>query len=138
MKVLVTDTQFIFEDHVKKMNEAGIEVIRLKELKASAEQLKVALKGVDGYILGGIEEFTEPVLESTPDLKAVVFTGSGFKEFIPCYREALARGVRIAATSGANANAVAEYVLALILLATFSCIENSIPLSIVIDFTAFL
>lgn len=52
-KILVTDTLFIFDEHVKQMEAAGYEVVRLDKPKATEEELQEAIKDKVGYILGG-------------------------------------------------------------------------------------
>ena len=112
-KILITDTLFIFDSHVQKLKAAGLEPIRLEKLKATEAELIEALKGVHGYILGGIESVTAAVIASTDKLEAICFTGSGYSEFIPAHEEATKKGIAIAAAKGANAVDVAEFAVGL-------------------------
>ena len=114
-KILVTDTLFVLEEHVSRLEQAGFEVERLEKFNASEDELKLALTGKAGYILGGIERVTAEVIESAATLEAIAFTGSGYSEFIPGYETATKRGIAISAAKGANAPDVAEYTIALIL-----------------------
>jgi D-3-phosphoglycerate dehydrogenase len=113
-RILITDTLFIFDSHVKQLADAGFEVERLEKLKASEAELIAAIKGVHGYILGGIENVTAPVIEAADVLEAICFTGSGYSEFIPAHEEATRKGIAIAAAKGANAVDVAEFAIGLI------------------------
>ncbi len=53
--ILITDSQFILPEHEEKLSEAGFEIERLNKPQATEEELIEALKGKDGYVLGGIE-----------------------------------------------------------------------------------
>jgi phosphoglycerate dehydrogenase-like enzyme len=71
-----------------------------------------ALKDADGFIPGGIY-VSEEVLNRAPQLKALVFSGTGYSTFIDvdaCKR----RGVDIGFCPGANAVAVSEFASALL------------------------
>jgi D-3-phosphoglycerate dehydrogenase len=114
-KILVTDSLFIFDEHVKKLEAAGYEVERLDKPQASEEELCEAIKGKAGYILGGIEKVTDKVIESADQLKAIVFTGADWQGFIPGWEAASKKGIKIANAPGANAFAVAEFALAVAL-----------------------
>jgi len=114
-QVLVTDSLFIYEEHVKQLEAAGYEVVRLDKPEATEEELISALKGKVGYILGGIEKVTEKVLASTDELKAIVFTGTDTEEFIPGLRFAKQKGIAVDNTPGTNAFAVSEYAVAIAL-----------------------
>ena len=114
-KILVTDSLFIFDEHVAQLREAGFEVTRLDKVQATEDELCAAIAGCDGYILGGIEQVTERVLAAAPDLKAIAFTGANYAAHIPAHEAATRRGIAITNCPGANATAVAEFTLALIL-----------------------
>lgn len=114
--VLVTDKLFIFDRHIQAMQQAGLTVERLDETDASEQTLIDALRGKIGYIIGGTERVTPAVIESTTDLKAIVFTGSDWQSFIPGYDQATERGILIANAPGVNSYSVAEYALTLMLM----------------------
>ncbi len=116
--VLITDSLFIHDEHVKQIEAAGYAVERLDKPEASEAELCKAIVGKVGYILGGIERVSKKVIEAADELKVISFTGSGYTEFIPGYQSAKKRGIRITAAVGANADAVAEYALTFILMAT--------------------
>ena len=81
-KVLITDTLFIGDDHVKQIEAAGYEVERLDNGNASEDELIQALNGKAGYVLGGIEKVTDKVIESAKDLKVIAFTGADWQALI--------------------------------------------------------
>jgi phosphoglycerate dehydrogenase-like enzyme len=114
-KILVTDSLFIFDEHVNKLQDAGYEVERLNKPQATEEELCQAVKGKVGYVLGGIEKITDKVIESADELKAIVFTGADWQGFIPGWKLATERGIKITNAPGANAFAVAEFALAVAL-----------------------
>lgn len=111
-KILVTDSLFIFDEHIAKLEAAGYEVERLDNPKATEAELIAAVKGKVGYVIGGIEKVTEPVLAAADSLKAIVFTGTAYKFFIPSWEKATEQGIAIANAPHANAQAVAEWLFA--------------------------
>jgi D-3-phosphoglycerate dehydrogenase len=113
-RVLVTDSLFIADSHVQLLRDAGFEVDRLDKPAASEEELIAAVPGVHGYILGGVERVTEPVISAARSLEAICFTGSGYTEFIPAFEAATKRGIAIATATGANAIDVAEFTIGLV------------------------
>jgi len=114
--ILVTDTLFIGPEHIQALNQAGYEVARLEESSATEEELIANIPGKVGYILGGTEKVTPAVIQAADQLKAIVFTGTDWQHFIPGYDHATEKGIVIANAPGANAYAVAEYTVMLILL----------------------
>jgi len=114
-KILVTDSLFIFDEHVKKLEAAGYEVERLDKPKATEEELCAAIKGKVGYILGGIEKVTNKVIEAADELKAIAFTGSDWQALITGWQAATAKEIAIASAPGANSFAVAEFSVAVAL-----------------------
>lgn len=108
-KVLVTDSLFIHPDHEALLANAGIEVERLDKPNASEDELIAALRDKDGYILGGIENVTEPVIAAANQLQAIAFTGTAWKGFIPAWEYATEKGIKITNAPHANASAVAEW-----------------------------
>lgn len=115
-KILVTDSLFILDKHVKKLEDAGFEVERLDNPEATESELIEAVKGKDGYILGGVEKVTDKVIESADIMKAIVFTGTGWDGFITGHELATEKGIAIGAAPHLNAHAVAEFGFAMTLL----------------------
>lgn len=115
-KILITDSLFILNKHVKKLEDAGFEVERLDKPEATEDELCKAVKDKDGYILGGVEKVTDKVIESGDILKAIVFTGTGWDGFITGHELATKKGIAIGAAPHLNAHAVAEFGFAMTLL----------------------
>jgi len=111
-KILVTDTLFIFDEHVKRMEDAGYEVVRVEKPDMNEEELSEAIKGKVGYILGGIEYVTDKVIENADVLKAIIFTGTGYVGHVPGWQKAKDKGIAVATTPFANVYEVAEWSLA--------------------------
>lgn len=122
-KVLVTDSLFIYPDHERLLADAGIEVERLDKPNASEDELIAALKDKDGYILGGIEKVTKPVIAAANQLEAIAFTGTAWKGFIPAWEYAVEKGIKITNAPHANASAVAEWAFATSLAMTRNLFE---------------
>lgn len=114
-KILVTDTLFIHDEHVKQLENAGYEVERLEKPDASEDELIEALSNKVGYILGGVEYVTDKVINATDRLKAIIFTGTGFKGHIPSWQLASKQGIKIGNTPYTNVYEVAEWGLAVTL-----------------------
>jgi phosphoglycerate dehydrogenase-like enzyme len=113
-RVLITGTTFITPAHESRLADSSITITRLENPTASEAELISAVQGVDGYILGGLERITTPVVEAADKLRAICFTGAGWMEFIPGHEAATRRGIAITAAPGANAQAVAELAVGLI------------------------
>lgn len=116
--ILVTDSLFIFPEHEQQLRQAGFAIERLDKPEATEEELIEVVKDKEGYILGGIEKITDKVIEAGNNLKAICFTGSDYRYFIPGHELATQKGIAIADCPGVNANAVAEYALTLMLTMT--------------------
>jgi D-3-phosphoglycerate dehydrogenase len=110
-KILITDSLFIAPEHEQRIRDAGYEIERLDKPEATEQELIAAIPGKVGYILGGIERVTEKVIDAADELKAIVFTGIGYKEFIPAWEYAKGKGIRIANTPDAPTHAVAEWAI---------------------------
>jgi len=115
MKILITDSLFISLEHEQKLRDAGFEIERLDKPEATEAELIEAIKGKDGYILGGIEKLTDKIIDSANSLKAIVFTGIGYKDFIPNHEYVTSKGIKIANTPDAPTHAVAEWAMTMAL-----------------------
>ena len=102
--VLVTDSLFIFPEHVEKLEAAGISVTRLDKPMANEEELVEHVKGKHGYILGGIEKITAKIIEAADCLEAITFTGTDWLSYIPGHSEVKAKNIAISNCPGANAS----------------------------------
>jgi gluconate 2-dehydrogenase len=112
MKVLITDSLFIFPEHEQRLRQAGLEIVRFDKPEASEAELVEAIKGKDAYILGGIEKVTAPVISAADKLQIIALTGTAWQFFIPAWQQATDKGIAIANAPHANAGAVSEWVLA--------------------------
>ncbi len=111
--ILVTDSLFIFKEHEEILKKAGYTIERLDKPEATEEELIKAIKGKVGYIIGGIEKTTDKVIAAADELKAIAFTGSDWKAFIPGHENATKKGIAISNTPGANSYSVAEFAMTL-------------------------
>lgn len=114
-KVLITDSLFIFSEHEKMLVDAGYEIERLDKPEPSEDELVRAIKGKAGYILGGIEHVTEKVIDAGDELKVIVFTGIGYKDFIPAWEYAMKKGIAIANVPDGPTHAVSEWAITMAL-----------------------
>ena len=108
-KLLITNTFFISDAHVARLEQAGYEVVRLDRAVATEQELIEALEGVSVYVIGGTEQVTEAVIESTDTLKTIIFCGVDYDKFIPAAEKARQKGIELLNAPGANAVAVAEF-----------------------------
>jgi D-3-phosphoglycerate dehydrogenase / 2-oxoglutarate reductase len=111
-KILITDSLFIFPEHEQRLRDAGYEPVRLDKPSASEADLAEAVKGKVGYIIGGIESVTKPVLGAADQLKAIAFAGTGWQGFIPAWEYATEKGISISNAPSGNAPEVAEWGIA--------------------------
>jgi len=109
--ILVTDTLFIYPEHVKKMNDAGYDVVRIEKPDSTEAELCEAVKGKTGYFLGGIEHVTDKVIDSADRLKVISLLGIGYKWFIPGWKHTLNKGITITNTPSGPTNEVAEWAI---------------------------
>lgn len=114
--ILVTDNLFIGDEQVHQLTAAGFDVQRLDAVAATEDELIANITGKVGYILGGLEKVTPAVIAAADELKAIAFTGTDWRDFIPGYDQATEKGILISNAPGANAYAVAEYTVMLILM----------------------
>lgn len=112
--ILVTDN-ILSPENERQFASKALHVQRLRKHCATQRELIAALKGTVGYILGGVEIVTPKVIASADTLKAIVYTSSNYRVYIPAYEEATRRGIAIANCPGADAGATAEYALTLML-----------------------
>jgi lactate dehydrogenase-like 2-hydroxyacid dehydrogenase len=110
-KILITDSLFIFDTHVKQLEAAGFEVERLDKPNATEDEICLAVKGKAGYILGGTEHVTEKIIDAADQLKAISLLGIGYQWFIPAWKYALDKGISITNTPSGPTHQVAEWAL---------------------------
>jgi D-3-phosphoglycerate dehydrogenase len=121
--ILITDSLFISAKHEKVIQQAKFDIHRIDNPKLTEDELCNAIKGKIGYILGGVEIVTKRVIEHADKLKAIAFTGAGYSEFIPAYKDATRKGILISNAPGGNADAAAEYAVTLMLMMTRNVIN---------------
>ena len=112
MKVLFTGCTFN-EEKLEELKNIGIEV-SYGRMDYSEDELTNILKDYDCYINGGDEICTRKVIESNKHLKLISFMGTGYQKYIDI-EAAKEYGIPVSYTPSANAKAVAEYTVALIL-----------------------
>ena len=106
-RLLATDSFFIKDENIAKLKEAGYEVIHLDVPAATEEELIEAIQDVSVYILGGIEQVTDEVINSANKLEAIIFCGVDYDKFIPGAALAESKGVKLYNAPGVTAVAVA-------------------------------
>lgn len=113
--LLITDSFFISHEHAQTLTDAGYVVRRLNKPAATEDELSAALQGVSVYIIGGVEQVTDKVLESTDCLETIIFSGVDYSKFVPGEATATRKNIKILNAPGANAVAVAEFAVAVAL-----------------------
>lgn len=121
--ILVTDILFIFDEHIKQLEQAGFTIERLEKPDATEEEMCEAIKGKVGYIMGDFKPVTPAMIEAADELKAIVFPGADWARLITGYAQATEKGILIANAPGANAYAVAEYTVTLMLMLVRRALE---------------
>jgi phosphoglycerate dehydrogenase-like enzyme len=122
-KVLITDTLFIADEHVRQIESAGYAVERLDKPNATEDELIEAVRGKVGYVLGGIEKVTDKVIEAADQLKVIAFTGADWRALITGWEKAKEKGIKISNAPGANSPAVAELALTMTLAVQRNLLE---------------
>lgn len=112
MRVLFTGCTFN-EETISELLKKEIEIINGRT-DYTEDELLEELKKVDCYINGGDEICTEKVIENNRHLKLISFMGTGYQKYINVLA-AKKYNIPVSYTPNANAKAVAEYTVALIL-----------------------
>jgi len=115
MKVLVTTRSYGKSDPevFAMLARSGLEVVRNETGGIlDREGMKALLADCDGVILG-VDPMDEQVISSAPKLRSIAKYGVGVDNID--MDAAKARGIAVSRTVGANAEAVADYAMALIL-----------------------
>ena len=112
MKVLFTGCTFN-EETLKRLEDKNINVVNGR-MDYSEEELNDKLKEFDCYINGGDEICTSKVIENNKHLKLISFMETGYQKYIDV-PTAKQYNIPVSYTPSANAKAVAEYAVALIL-----------------------
>jgi phosphoglycerate dehydrogenase-like enzyme len=114
--VLVTGSALVPGEVRRYIEGRGYAVRAVEQEQCTAAELHAALDGVSGYLIGGSEMLLDEHVERAHRLRAVAFVGTDFRAHVPAWRCVEARGIAMINTPGANAHAVAEFTLLLILL----------------------
>lgn len=112
MKVLFTGCTFN-EEKIAELKCKDIEIIKGR-MDYTESELCEQLKEVECYINGGDEICTKKVIERNTHLKLISFMGTGYQKYINV-ETANYYNIPVSYTPSANAKAVAEYTVALIL-----------------------
>lgn len=112
--ILITGVHYVSDEQAGRLRDAGYAVHRLREAKATEDQLRELIGPMDGYIHGGGEKVTRAVVDAAARLRGIAFCGSGWTETIVDHESLTERGIPIATTAGSNAEAVAQYTISLI------------------------
>lgn len=124
-KLLVTDSFFITNNQIDDLRVFGYEIVHLDKPQATEDELIEAIQGVSVYILGGIEQVSQPIIDAADKLEAIVFPGVDYDKFIPAADYAKSKGIEIFNAPGGNAIAVAEFAFGTALLMQRRLVEIS-------------
>ncbi|MFB6749832.1 NAD(P)-dependent oxidoreductase [Streptomyces sp. NPDC056353] len=113
--VLVTGTTLVVPSALHEIEARGYTLRRLEQDEISGAELRQALLGASGYVIGGYEEPEAEHFEEADLLEAVAFVGSDYRGLVPGWRRAMELGIAFSATPGANADSVAEFTVLLML-----------------------
>jgi D-3-phosphoglycerate dehydrogenase len=124
-RILVTPRSLTAKpgDSLAALAAAGFEVVLAPAGRQPSEDELVALvRGCTGW-LAGVEPITARVLDAATDLRVISRNGTGIDSID--LAAASARGVRVMTAGGANARAVAELTLALMLAGLRNLAESA-------------
>ncbi len=111
--VVVTPRSFgMHDDSLRQELEAAVGAVEYRPGPLAAGELAAALSDADG-LLAGLDEIDASVFERAPRLRVVARYGTGLDRVD--LGAAARHGVVVTTTPGANANAVAELTIALVL-----------------------
>lgn len=115
MKVLITATSFseVTREPEQRLVEAGFEIAHNPHGRPmTADEMAPLLEGVDGCA-AGVDDFSAPAFARADRLKVVARHGAGLDNVD--IEECTRKGIAVANVPGANAEAVADMTLALML-----------------------
>ncbi len=111
-QVLFTGCTF-GEERIEKLKQSGISIVPAST-DLNEKELIVALRGMDGFIMGGDEIATSHVIQNVDKLRVIAFLGAGYSKYVDI-EAARSRGIIVTNTPKANAYSVAEFTVAMIL-----------------------
>lgn len=113
-KILVTSKSFAKNNQklIETLEAAGIDLVRPEEFNISHDEIEELIADCDGLICG-IDLIDKPIIDAGKKLKFIHMNGTGVDHIDVDH--ATKKGIYVGNCPGANAGAVAEYNLALLL-----------------------
>ena len=113
--VVISENAVHARSHLERLATAGFELVDLSALGRSPDEseLIAALQGAWAVVAGGGEMYSRRVLEASEGLRVIARSGVGYDAVD--VTAATDHGVAVVITPGANAEAVADYALGLML-----------------------
>ncbi len=123
-KVLVTSKSFAIyaPELIEKLQSLGIEISRPIKSNIDSEEIAELITDCDGLICG-IDRINKRVIDRGSKLKMIQMNGTGVDHIDIEY--ATQKGIYVGNCPGANANAVAEYNLAILLAEARKIVKHS-------------
>jgi len=97
------------------MRRRGFRVHHIDRDDFKPDELREALDGAAGYLIGGNEEVLAEHFQCATDLEAVAWVGTDYRGYVPGWAEAFRLGIAFVNAPGANAPSVAEFAMLLAL-----------------------
>ncbi|MCL1892032.1 MAG: hypothetical protein FWF97_01915 [Alphaproteobacteria bacterium] len=114
IKVVLDYLGEIEKHALAQLPASRFELVRAKRVKKDEAERKANLAGADAVYFRGDDFYSDFVLRGNPNLKLAVYGGTGYQQYIDV-DAATKHGIAVIATPGLNANAVAEYAVAMAL-----------------------
>jgi len=113
--ILVTGSVMVPVAAREYLEHRGYGVRHVAQDTFSSEELRDALDGVVGYMIGGYEEPLAEHFDGATALRAVGWVGTDYKAYVPGWERAFELGIAFLNAPGANAASVAEFACLLML-----------------------
>ena len=114
IKVLLDYLGEIDKRALAQLPVSKFELIRAARVRKNEAERKANLKNMDAVYVRTDDFYSGDILRGNPNLKLVAFGGTGYQQYIDV-PAATELGIAVMNAPGANANAVAEYAVALAL-----------------------
>ena len=123
-RVLVTSKSFAKynPEIMEELKEKGIEIVRASASNMTSEQIADEVTDYDGLVCG-IDRIDKTVMEAGRNLKVIHMNGTGVDHID--VKEATRRGIYVGNCPGANAQAVAELNLGILLCEARKIVKHS-------------
>jgi len=115
-KILITGSNLVPKEALDYLSEHDFEIIHVSDNFLDSKKLQKEMKSSSAYIIGGYEQPTAEHFSYAKDLEVVAWPGADFKSNIPGWQRAYELGIAVVNAPGANANSVAEFTIALMLM----------------------